>query len=177
VRTFAEIFATNDTDKQSRHGYGDTYDRLLGRHRTTARKILELGVDRGGSLMAWLEAFPDADVCGVDIRPVEVSAPRLSVIEADAYDPRFAQSVPCGWDVIVDDGPHTLPSMLAVAALYTPKLAPGGTLIIEDVPAPLWLPKLAKKLPANYRARAFSVDLSFSGASDSRLFVVDMGGP
>jgi cephalosporin hydroxylase len=175
VRTFPEIFATNDTDKQSRHNYGDTYDLFLGRHRTTARKVLELGVDRGGSLLAWLEAFPDAEVCGVDIKPVDVSAPRLSVLEADAYDPRFAQSLPSGWDVIVDDGPHTLPSMLAVVALYVPKLAPGGTLIIEDVPTRRWLPKLIRKLPANHRARAHSVDLSFFGASDSRLFVVDMG--
>ncbi|HEY3484316.1 MAG TPA: class I SAM-dependent methyltransferase [Ilumatobacteraceae bacterium] len=176
MRSFAAIFTANDTDKQSRHNYGPVYDLLLGRHRT-ARRVLELGVDRGGSLRAWLEAFPDAAVCGVDNRPVDMeTVQRVTVLEADAYDPEFVKTVPGGWDVIVDDGPHSLPSMRFVAAHYTPRLAPGGTLIIEDVPVASWLPKIAASVDRRFRSWAFGVERTFCAATDSRLFVVDLRG-
>lgn len=183
MRSFAEIFADHDTDKQWRHQYGEVYDTLLARHRGSARKVLELGVDKGGSLLAWLEAFPAAEVCGVDIERSSVAAPRLTVLRAEAYVPSFVSSLPGGWDVIVDDGPHTLESMQFVAAHYAPKLAPHGTLVIEDVQAAMWGAQIAAVMEPRFRQYAFGVDRTFVGAGESvvkrekgsRLFVVDLG--
>lgn len=183
MRSFAEIFDDHTTDKQWRHKYGEVYDTLLTRHRLPARRVLELGIDQGGSLRSWLQAFPGAEVCGVDIKPIKMRPrPNLTVIQADAYNPAFVESLPGDWDVIVDDGPHTLDSMQFVAAHYVDKLAPHGTLIIEDVMAAAWVPQIAAVMEPRFRQRAFGIDRTFIGDGESyvrgekgsRLFVVDL---
>lgn len=55
------------SDKHTRHAYPWLYDPLLRHKKETAKNILELGVHLGGSLDAFADFFPNAQVHGVDV--------------------------------------------------------------------------------------------------------------
>lgn len=160
----AERFATD----KGRHGYLEIYDLLLG----TPDRLLELGVHRGASLALWMATFPGCDVHGVDIKKVTVDGATVHV--GDAYTPEMVADLPGPFDVIVDDGPHTLDSMLFVAANYTGLLSDGGVLAIEDIPDPDWVPEIAGVIPDDMRRGTFAVDRRHipGAAADSLMFVV-----
>ena len=143
-----------DTDKETAHGYLEVYDRLFG----TPTRLLEIGVHEGESLRLWMAAFPGCDVWGLDSYmgvPVVAGA---TVWIGDAYTPQRVASLPGLFDVIVDDGPHTIDSMLFTAAHYTGLLSPGGLLVIEDIPNPDWIPLIAAALPEHLSRWWFAVD-------------------
>jgi len=50
----------------------------------------------------------------------------------DAYDEKFSKKFK-QFDIIIDDGPHTLESQLKSIELYLPKLKQDGLFIIEDI--------------------------------------------
>lgn len=164
--SLTELVTKFDTDKGRRHGYMEIYDLLFG----TPARLLELGVHRGASLALWKAAFPGCDVHGVDIRSVAVDGATVWV--GDAYTHEMAADLPGPFDVIVDDGPHTLQSMLFVAAHYTPLLSAGGLLVIEDIPDPQWVPLIAAAVPDDLMRGSFAVDRRHVAAADSLMFVV-----
>lgn len=70
-------------------------------------KLLEIGVDHGGSLQMWKEYFgPLAQITGVDINPAcaAYTEPQISVIIAD----QRSQSLDAfgDFDIVIDDGSH-----------------------------------------------------------------------
>lgn len=162
------LAARFETDKGHRHGYMEVYDLLFG----TPERLLELGVHRGASLALWAAAFPDCHVHGVDINPVKVDDATVWV--GDAYTPEMVADLPGPFDVIVDDGPHTLQSMLFVAAHYTHLLSASGVLAIEDIPDPQWVPLIADAVPDGLKQGMFAVDRRHvpGAAPDSLMFVV-----
>lgn len=172
VRSLIEIGRDHYTDKGFNHRYWELYDLLLARHRLTARTVLEIGVYQGQSMEVWREAFPNAELHGVDVKPV-ASAGRLHV--GNAYTDFMLADLPDSFDVIVDDGPHTLDSMQFVAERYAERLTEGGTLVIEDVQQRWWIPLIAGRLPKRLRDHSFVVDrTTVPGVpSDSVLFVVE----
>lgn len=130
--TLAELFRKYLTAKPS--AYGPAYEAI-----PAPTRVLELGVKAGGSLLAWAEYWPDAEVYGVDIdlalvRPEVFAHPRIIVLKANALDPL---SVPPGlYDLIVDDvglTSHILSDQLAIMRNYVYLVAPGGTYVVEDV--------------------------------------------
>ena len=52
---------------------------------------------------------------------------------------------------MLDDGPHTLQSMIQFIKLYLPLLKHDGILIIEDVQQMEWLDILKENVPSNFR--------------------------
>jgi hypothetical protein len=101
--------------------------------------ILEIGYANGASLALWSHAFPNALVVGVDINQCTNPHPALRtsnkplMLCADAYSPTFVNSLEHNFDVIIDDGPHTLYSQIQAMQLYCGLLNDNGLLIIEDV--------------------------------------------
>ena len=54
----SEILKTYKTDKANEHSYGDYYDDLFSQYDKDAPiSILELGVQGGGSVLAWKDYF------------------------------------------------------------------------------------------------------------------------
>jgi SAM-dependent methyltransferase len=184
--SIADLCAKHGTDKGWFHRYGEIYDTLLTRHRPAraAWRVLEIGVQTGASLRVWAEAFPNAWIDGVDIDlgQIDGSLPRnVKLTECDAYAsvlPWLQQT----YDIIIDDGPHTIESQCEAARLYLPLLAPQGTFIIEDVIDPRWPSLIAAELSQHHLRHAFVIDRAIAppvvGTADSnrasRLFVVDM---
>ena len=174
--SFVELGARTGSDKGTTHRYWEVYDAHLGRLRESARRVLEIGTLRGESLKVWLEAFPNAEVVGMDVDTNPVRHDRLTFVQGDAYTVEAVQGWGDSFDVIIDDGPHTLESMVFVAAHWSHRLAPGGVLVIEDIPDVSWVPKIAAAVPDHLHRFMWAIDRRMVPGlrqSDDVLFVID----
>ena len=63
---------------------------------------------------------------------------RINVILGNGYDSNLVDNLPF-FDIIIDDGPHTIESMVSFIKLYLPKLNPKGIMVIEDIQSFDWL--------------------------------------
>ena len=174
------------TDKASTHNFvGGFYEEAFLPLKNKEVKVLEIGVSSGTSLLLWDEYFKNnTGVYGIDIMDIKSdvikdineikSRDRINIIIKDAYDRQLVETLPF-FDVIIDDGPHTLPSMISFIELYLPKLNSKGIMVIEDVQSLDWMPVLIdtfnknKKETDDYEV----VDLRATiGRYDDLMFVV-----
>ncbi len=120
------------TDKDTVHSYLDTYEELF-KDRQNISNLLEIGIDKGGSLKLWSDYFKNATIHGMDIRNVlEVKDIERTTIDfIDAYDRKNIPNKK--YDIIIDDGPHTFMSVIRFLFYYLPLLTNDGIAIIEDV--------------------------------------------
>ena len=132
------------TDKNAVHSYidhvfGIYLNGFINRH----GKLLEIGVRHGGSSLVWNKLLPRFDICLVDKENLmadnikeKLDWSRVNFVIADAYDEEVVKSIQqmyVSFDIIIDDGPHTLESHYKCIDLYLGMLNPGGYLIIEDI--------------------------------------------
>jgi SAM-dependent methyltransferase len=107
-------------------------------------RMLEIGVQNGGSLELWAEALPaGSEVIGIDIDPgcADLALPaNARVLIGDATDDVFLQSVLGSetFDLIVDDGSHRSRDIVQSFQLLFPRLRAGGRYFIEDLHASYW---------------------------------------
>ena len=80
--------------------------------------------------------------------PIIKSYPRIKTSLCNAYDKKIVDELP-GFDIIIDDGPHTFDSHTACLELYLPKIKKDGMLVIEDIPDITWTEEY-KKLVLEY---------------------------
>jgi hypothetical protein len=174
------------TDKNTVHYYLDTYEQLFKPMRETAKNVLEIGVRDGGSMKLWHDYFPNATIYGIDnmenmysgVWP-EIIKPRIKLLMPfNAYDTNLIHTFKSSgtqFDMLLDDGPHTLESMLFFAEHYTPLLTQTGVLIIEDVQEFDWIPKIVAAFPERFRPFVQVVDLRpVHGRYDDLLVILDM---
>ena len=127
----SEILATYDTDKVREHSYGRVYDKLFEDFNQNDKlNILEVGTQKGGSLCAWRDYFPNSSITGIDIVDVVKPEYRRKDIEYVIKDIKDYKS-DIVYDIIIDDGSHSLGDVLYVVKNLKYKL-----LIIEDVQNP-----------------------------------------
>jgi cephalosporin hydroxylase len=151
----------NLTDKNRLHSYIEIYEELFNKKRETATHILEIGIGpcqpNGGSILMWSHYFKNADIHTVDIIPFsEINKllydhSRIYIHINDAYDYNFFQnaflSKSSRYDIIIDDGPHTLESMINFIQMYSKVLKNDGILVVEDVQSMDWIPILKACTP------------------------------
>jgi hypothetical protein len=122
------------TDKDDLGYLANIYDSLLNRR--DYENILEIGVEGGGSIALWEACFPESNIFGADIRDFP-QPDRAAKLIGNAYCDEFiSQFDDDFFDVIIDDGPHTYASFIALVNKYYVKLKKGGLLVIEDVIRP-----------------------------------------
>ena len=166
------------TDKNTTHSYLPLYDELLVKHKNSALDIIEIGVQLGGSIKLWNDYFSRAIIHGVDNEKKESFAelrkfPRIKLYLEDAYSQSFVQSLP-KMDFIIDDGDHSLKSLLFVVTHYSKLLKDDGILIIEDVQDIKWLDDLRKACPAELQKYIKTYDLRKNkNRYDDIVFVID----
>jgi hypothetical protein len=136
------IFDDTDNVHKLRHYLPIYQDALAG-----AERMLEIGVDRGGSLQMWREYMPNATIVGLDINPKSAQyddAERdIHVRIGDQTDTRFLEGVSDEFgpfDAVLDDGGHTPKQMIRSFQYLFPRLKPGGVYIVEDICANYWTP-------------------------------------
>ena len=132
-------YSEGGTDKNSYHSYIENfYEKEFEPYKESKIDLLEIGIETGGSLKLWKEYFLNSkSIVGVDISNEKID-PRYRNIDGvtmyfdDAYDKKFSKKFE-QFDIIIDDGPHTLGSQLKSIELYLPKLKKNGLFIIEDI--------------------------------------------
>ena len=98
--------------------------------------------------------------------------PNINLFIGDAYAKSFLSQLPKKFDIIIDDGPHSMNSQRKFIELYVPKLKKGGVAIIEDLQryGGLCLWPLMLKTPLKYHIEFYDLrdDLS---PTDDLIFV------
>lgn len=175
------------TDKHSWHQPGHSYvehvyDKHLSHRRGDVKNVLEIGVGfnvAGGSAPLWRDYFPKATVYCLDINRNDAinNQPRIvQIAPVDAYqDIAPNLFVDKMFDVMIDDGPHTLDSMRQFILKYSSKLKDDGVMFIEDIQDINWQSSLFEVLPPHMRPHASIVDLRWvTSRWDDIMLVVDM---
>lgn len=139
----SELLAKYKSDKVDPHTYGAAYDDLFSYFEKDKNlNILEVGIQRGGSLCAWKDYFPNAKVTGVDIEDSVLPEYRrddIAYIFSDINDFKTDET----FDIVIDDGSHWLKDVIHSVALFSRKLKVGGIMVIEDVQnAETWCPAI-----------------------------------
>ncbi len=185
-----QIVDNSKTDKNTVHSYLPLYQKLLESKKETAKNILEVGIGdfgkkNGGSIKLWHDYFTNATIYGLDILPIERVMDELLnnhrvvlYTSTDAYNNDFFtthllnKNIKC--DVMIDDGPHTLESMIQFIKLYSQIMADDGILIIEDVQSWGWIDTLKNEVPEHLRQFIKVYDLrSKLNRYDDIVFTID----
>jgi hypothetical protein len=126
--------------------YLEIYERLFKTFRNKPVRLLEIGVQNGGSLEIWRKYFPTSRVIvGCDINP---DCSRLRFVD-DAIklvigdinsDEVHSKIVTCSaeYDIIIDDADHRSSDIVRSFAQYFGNLAEGGLYIVEDLHCSYW---------------------------------------
>lgn len=142
------IFRKHRADKGSQHhNYTALYELLLDYRRLDQLNVIEFGVLRGSSALSWLEWMPNAQITGVDVRPIQdpqnaerlLADPRFRLVLGDARDPAtfMRPELQGPWDVVIDDCWHRRATTDPIVSFMFPRLNPGGWLVIEDINFPV----------------------------------------
>jgi hypothetical protein len=145
--------------------------------------LLEIGFRHGASLALWSDFFAFGKIYGVDNmsdlailenapRQDWLTKPNVTAITADAYAQEFVGSLNICFDVIIDDGPHSLASQVRAIELYLPILRPNGLMIIEDIQSPggLTLFSFLPKIPLDFKVTL--KDFRHNGKGDDDILLV-----
>ena len=175
------------TDKNTVHSYLYLYQTLLHNRKETAKNVLEIGIDNGGSIKLWSDFFINANIYGLDI--IDINNPIISptiinkkniylYCNTDAYNENvfnnFFKSKDMKFDFMLDDGPHTLESMKQFIVLYSQIMTDDGILIIEDVQSWAWIEILTNTVPDNLKQYVKTYDLrSIKNRHDDIVFTID----
>jgi cephalosporin hydroxylase len=181
----SNLIDNTKTDKNTTHSYLEVYEMLFKKKQNTAKNILEIGIQSGGSIKLWHDYFRNATIYGLDIQRVKNTCPeirnksRIKLGCFDAYSEEFInnQMKPLNvkFDIMIDDGPHTLESMIFFIENYLPMLKDDGILIIEDVASIDWIDKLTNVVPNELKKCIDIHDLrSNKNRYDDILFVINL---
>jgi GR25 family glycosyltransferase involved in LPS biosynthesis/cephalosporin hydroxylase len=176
------LIDSSRSDKNTTHSYLDLYNTLLLPKKNTTKNVLEVGIQRGGSIRLWSDFFTNAHVYGVDVmdeRYVWEGIRKNNITlytSTDGYDKNFVKTAFSNirFDFMLDDGPHTLESMIQFIELYSPLMTQDGILIIEDVQSWDWIDILTKETPEELKKFVKSYDLRKNkNRYDDIVFTID----
>ena len=182
-----DLVNNNRTDKNTVHSYLPLYENLLSDKKESAKNILEIGIQGGGSIKLWHDYFPNAVIYGADIMQPECVWEELldkeRIVLHTGYDAyrddfigEFFSDKKGTFDMVLDDGPHTFESMKQFIRLSLPLLTEDGILIIEDVQSWDWIDELKiQSVPEHLLGYVKTYDLrSNKDRYDDIVFTIDM---
>ncbi len=122
------------------------YERRFRQLKEQNVQLLELGIDKGGSLLMWRDYFRTGNIAGLDREHVEISdtTGKIHIYQGDQTDLNLLNRIgqecaPAGFDIIIDDASH-IGEITSVSFwhLFTRWLKPGGLYVIEDWRTGYW---------------------------------------
>lgn len=126
------------------HYYTKVYDEYLSKMRHDNICFLEIGIYQGASVKMWEEYFPNAELHFIDINPgyVEYHSERSQYHFLDQSNKKalisLCNSLERPFEVIIDDGGHTMQQQRVSFETLFPFLKSGGLYIIEDLHTSYW---------------------------------------
>lgn len=172
-----DFAVSRPTDKFNLGYVDEFYQRHFESRQKSVKSVLEIGIYGGESILLWQDYFYNAKIYGLDIekRPnkveFETANDRLVLLDQiDAYNKSTIRSLlamePSGFDIVIDDGPHTLESMVFYIMNYLPLVKRGGVFVLEDIIDLNWTPIL----------RGLVDETLKQFAPKSKKFIYDMRG-
>jgi hypothetical protein len=121
-----------------KHNYLPYYWMHFRDIRDSVQKVLEIGVQTDRSLRMWQDFFPAATIYGIDIDPAckKFENARCKIFIGDQGDPELLAEVirAAGpFDIVIDDGSHTMNDQLRSLEYLFPALTAHGIYVIEDI--------------------------------------------
>lgn len=185
-----ELIDNSLTDKNTTHSYLDLYQKLLYSKKETAKNVLEVGIGdfnykNGGSIKLWRDFFTNATIYGVDVLSIDrvidelINHPKVVLYTStNAYDENVFKNIfldkNIKFDFMLDDGPHTLESMILFIKLYSQIMTDDGILIIEDIQSEGWISILTTQVPENLKQFVKVYDLRDNkNRYDDIVFTID----
>ena len=188
-KTLNELVNNNHTDKNTTHSYLNLYENLLSSKKYTAKNILEIGIGypggNGGSIKMWNDYFVNANIYALDIQHINdvwdeiKNKDRINLFTStDAYDEINFKELfldkNIKFDMMLDDGPHSLESMKQFIKLYSQLMTEDGILMIEDVQDIGWIEELKLVVPDHLKEYIQSYDLrSNKNRYDDIVFTIN----
>ena len=126
------------------HNYTETYAKYFSDLREKPIRFLEIGIDKGNSVKLWEEYFPNAELHFMDItlEKVEYFSNRSKYHITNQESPedlqKFIKEIKGEFDVIIDDGGHTMNQQIISFINLFPQIKQGGMYIIEDLHTSYW---------------------------------------
>jgi hypothetical protein len=183
--TLFELIDNTRSDKHTAHSYIELYHKLFSnKSRTSINNILEIGINKGGSIILWHDYFFNSNIYAIDLinnnnvwHHIQNKNRIKLYTSQDAYNETFIQNQFSNikFDIMIDDGPHTLESMIQFIRLYNNNLNNNGILIIEDVQAIEWIDQLIQVVPEHLKKYIKIYDRrSIKNRFDDILFTIDL---
>ena len=141
-----DIFFNKLTKRSDKwHPYFHAYEKHLSKFKNKECKILEIGIQKGGSLELWHHYLGDkCSIYGVDNDPSVLDLKYdfdVNVTVGDQEDPKFWKDYTAKngfFDIIIDDGGHTMAQQNVTILSLFGKLNYGGIYIVEDTHTSYW---------------------------------------
>jgi hypothetical protein len=126
--------------------YLSEYQRVFEQHRLEPIRLMEIGIQNGGSLEIWSKYFVNATILmGCDINPIcgllKYEDPRIAVVIGDANTDEIQEKIHASvanFDIIIDDGSHNSSDIIKSFGRYFEHLSDGGLYLAEDLHASYW---------------------------------------
>lgn len=172
------------TDKFGKwHRYTPHYEHHLAYLRHQRFTLLEIGIggykrdqDGGNSLRMWKEFFPNAQILGLDIEDKTfVNQDRIKAYVGSQTDDALLHKIVADADnlrVIIDDGSHQNPHIMATFDILFPLLQDDSHYIIEDTQTSYW-PRYGGSIDptathtSNGLAKTFIDDINYEDRTDA----------
>jgi 2-polyprenyl-3-methyl-5-hydroxy-6-metoxy-1,4-benzoquinol methylase len=130
----------NKSDKELYHQYiSHFYDEKFEKFKDKEISILEIGIQYGNSLKLWDEYFTNGKIYAIDIKEYYIHSysSKVNTIIGNAYSHQiisFFKDRGILFDIIIDDGPHTVQTQDFFLQNYPSLLKPNQSMIIlEDI--------------------------------------------
>lgn len=160
----------NQGDAHKKDEFLDIYDLHFQEWKYRSPRFLEIGVQFGGSLKIWKEYFRTKfELVGVDILPEckQYEDENTKIYIGDQADKKFLESLG-SFDIIVDDGGHTMKQQRTSFEVLFPKLSSGGIYVIEDLHTSYWQ-QFQDDKPTTEMLKEFIDDINAEATKSSRI--------
>lgn len=134
-----------NTDKSSLfHNYTKVYSQFFDDQKDLPVKFLEIGVYQGSSVKLWENYFRNGELHFIDIDYTQLiySPERAQLHTGDqansAHLLALMSKVGGDFDIIIDDGGHTMQQQQVSFKTLFPYLKSGGVYVIEDLHTSYW---------------------------------------
>lgn len=182
--TLDQIAIKYGTDKNSNsHNYTEVYEHHFHHLKNIPIKFLEIGFLLGASARMWDEYFLKAQLYFIDVNPecYKYAKNLSNCCHLDMVDQgnknaliNYIQKVGGDFDIIIDDGGHTMNQQITSFKALFPYVKSGGIYVIEDLYTSYWKefgghgsvnnPKAGQGTTINFLKDLID-DLNFIGAS------------
>ncbi len=126
------------------HNYTEVYSRYFASLKNKPIKFFEIGIFEGNGVQMWEQYFPNAELHFMDItfdyaKYFSTRSHYHLGDQANVYDlHRVIDSTGGDFDIIIDDGGHTMKQQLVSFVTLFPFVKSGGMYVIEDLHTSYW---------------------------------------